>query len=253
MTLDIDPRLVLTVFLLACRIGATLLLTPLLGSGVPVQVRVLVVIVLAAALSGPAGARYGGALDLGGVFGGMVSELLLGAILAFGVHSAFAVFAMAGKLLDVQTGFGLGSVFDPVSRAKTPILATALNMLAVTAFFALDGHHALLRGLVFSIEQAPVGVFVVPQLEPLVRQFGAVFTLGLAIIAPVFVCLFVVELATAVMSRVLPQANVLVAVMPVKIVVGLSVLAVSLPNFGPVMQRAYASVFIFWQEALRHG
>jgi flagellar biosynthetic protein FliR len=126
-------------------------------------------------------------------------------------------------------------------------------MLAVTVFFAIDGHHALMRGIAFSIEQVPPGTLFSVDPQALVRQFGAMFSLGLALIAPAFVCLFIVELATAVMSRVLPQANVLMLVIPVKIFVGLAVLALSLPTLAPAMRRIYGTIFSFWEGVLRHG
>jgi flagellar biosynthetic protein FliR len=155
--------------------------------------------------------------------------------------------------LDVQSGFALANLFDPLSHTASPVLATALNMLAVVVFFALDGHHALMRGFAFSVEQVPLGSTFVVRPEAAVRQFGAMFSLGLALIAPAFVCLFIVELATSVMSRVLPQANVLVVVIPAKIFVGLAMLALSLPMLAPAMGRIYATIFRFWEEVLRHG
>ena len=44
-------------------------------------------------------------------------ELGLGATLGLGIHLAFAVFSVAGRLLDVQIGFGLGQVIDPAGMA----------------------------------------------------------------------------------------------------------------------------------------
>jgi flagellar biosynthetic protein FliR len=37
------------------------------------------------------------------------------------------------------------------------MFATILNMTGVALFFALDGHHALLRGLAFSLQRAARG------------------------------------------------------------------------------------------------
>ena len=45
----------------------------------------------------------------------------------------------AGALLDMQIGFGIASLIDPTTRSQSPLLGTALNLLAVAVFFAVDG------------------------------------------------------------------------------------------------------------------
>ena len=58
------------------------------------------------------------------------------------------------------------------------------------------------------------------------------------------------ETALAVVSRVLPQMNVFVVGVPVKIVVGLAVFALTMGTLQPVMARVYASIFIYWEQVL---
>jgi flagellar biosynthetic protein FliR len=41
------------------------------------------------------------------------AELVVGGTLAFGVFAAFGAFSVAGKILDVQTGFGIGNGLRP--------------------------------------------------------------------------------------------------------------------------------------------
>ena len=58
------------------------------------------------------------------------------------------------------------------------------------------------------------------------------------------------ETGLAVVSRVLPQMNVFVVGVPVKIVVGLAVFALTMGTLQPVMARVYASIFIYWEQVL---
>jgi flagellar biosynthetic protein FliR len=46
----------------------------------------------------------------------VASEVLLGAVMSFGVHTAFGAVSFAGRLLDLQTGYALGSIFDPLTK-----------------------------------------------------------------------------------------------------------------------------------------
>jgi flagellar biosynthetic protein FliR len=74
------------------------------------------------------------------------------------------------------------------------------------------------------------------------------FSLAIVVMAPALFMLLLVEVALDVMSRVLPQMNVMFVGMPVKVLVGLGALAVAAPGMAPVLRKVYASVFLFWQE-----
>jgi flagellar biosynthetic protein FliR len=254
MGLQVDPVWVTTALLLWLRLGALFFLTPLFaGFKGPNAVLVILSLALAGLLAAgwqKEGARVPtGAAEL---FIAGLGEVFLGMVLAFGVHAAFAAFNAAGKLLDLQIGFGAGATFDPVTRGNSPVLAAALSSLAVVVFFSMDAHHAFMRGLAFSVAEVPPGSL--PRAlaaEPMVRQFGAVFTLALSLIAPVFVVLLLLEAGIAVISRMLPQMNVFFVGMPVKLLLGLGMLALTAPVFSSVMARAYASIFTFWTGVLR--
>jgi flagellar biosynthetic protein FliR len=176
------------------------------------------------------------------------SELALGLTLAAAIHLAFSAFALAGRLLDVQIGFGLGQVFDPASSTTTPILSAAFNQAAVVVFFVVDGHHAVLRAVAYSLERVPLGRSwpVEGALLPVIGQMGGVLGLAFALAAPVVFCILLVELALGVLARNLPQMNMLAMGIPIKICVGLVALSLWFSGIGPVMDRAYRSIYQTW-------
>lgn len=253
MSIDIDPAWMLAVFYTALRLGVVLMMTPIFSNlaGL-VTVRVLLTLSLSTLLvSGLHTALPAPALEIGPVLLNALAEVVTGVTLAFGIFAAFGAFSVAGKILDVQSGFGLGNVYDPVTRAGAPLFATMLNLVAVAVFFGMDAHHALLRGIAFSLRQVPPGSgFHALDPEAAIRQFGLMFSLGVALIIPVMLCLLLAETGLAVVSRVLPQMNVFVVGVPVKIVVGLAVFAASMGTLQPLMARVYGSIFIYWEQVL---
>lgn len=253
MDIAIDPAWLLAVFYTALRLGVVLLMSPVLsGLAGLVTVRVLLTLSLSVLLVGGLGPRLPQqALEFGPVMLGALQELVVGATLAFGVSAAFGAFALAGKILDIQSGFGMGTVYDPVTRAGSPLFATMLNMLAVVVFFGLDAHHAFLRGIAYSLQQVSPGAGLdALTVEPVIRQFGLMFSLGVALVIPVVLCLLLAETGLAVVSRVLPQMNVFVIGVPVKIVVALAVFALTVGVMGTPMQRIYGAIFLFWEQVL---
>jgi flagellar biosynthetic protein FliR len=253
MSIDIDPAWMLAVFFTAVRLGVLLLMTPILSSlsGL-VTVRVLLTLSLSALLVSGQGLRVPAAeMDVVPLVFYAGAEVVTGLTLAFGVFAAFGAFALAGKILDIQSGFGMGNIYDPVTRAGAPLFATMLNMVAVIAFFGMDAHHALLRGFAFSLQQVPPGSgFHALDMEPVLRQFGLMFSLGVALIIPVMLCLLLTETALSIMSRVLPQMNIFIVGVPVKIVAALALFAMTIGGLSPVMARIYASIFTYWEQVL---
>jgi flagellar biosynthetic protein FliR len=241
------------VMLASLRFGALFVLAPVFGgASLPAQFRVLFVLAFAAMLVAavrPAALPIH--VEVVPLVLAALSELAIGAAMAFGLFTAFGAFQFAGKLLDLQIGFSIGTVFDPVTRAQSPLLGSALNMLALVLFFALDGHHMLMRGVAYSLQRVPPGSLPANwSVVPLVDQFGSMFVFGLVLVAPVVFALLLVDVGLGIVSRTMPQLNIFTVGIPAKIVVGLLIFMGTLTALAPVMARVFASTFSYWQRLL---
>lgn len=254
MAVGIDVGWMTLVLLASIRIGALFVLTPLFGAmPLPARFRVLLALMLAASLVAALGtptpaaleaARSPGALLLAGL-----AEVAIGAAMAFGLFAAFAAFQFAGRLLDTQIGFSLGTVFDPVTRLQAPLLGSLLNLLGVVLFFALDGHQLLLRGIAWSLTSMPPGQW--PRTwspSTFLDQFGVMFIFGLTLAAPVIFALLLVDIGLGIASRTMPQLNIFTVGIPIKIAAGLLLFASTLAVMAPVMGRVFGTAFTFWQR-----
>ena len=235
--------------LLALRVAATLLMTPVFYAvPLPASVRMLVIVSISVALAAGLPVVAGPWMGWDALLFAAMSELALGAVLGLGILLAFGAFAVAGQLLDVQLGFGIAQVVDPVTKRPVPILTSAFGYLAVLMFFLVNGHHALLRGISYSLERFPVGApwSVAGAAAPILKQTAGLFSLGFALAAPVVFCILLVEFALGVVGRNLPQMNMFTMGIPVKILVGLVALSLWFMGIGGVMTRTYASIAATW-------
>jgi flagellar biosynthesis protein FliR len=244
--MNIDSLLpwALSVALLSVRLTVALALSPALAAyGIPTIVRVVLMVVLAAlvfAQRAPPEAATHWTSNPALIVGPVVCEILIGALLGLGVHAVLGALALAGRLLDVQIGFAIGSVFDPVSGSSANVLGSIAALLGVTVFVTSNGHLGLAQLVGGSIDALPLGEL--PEFaDPLrpVLAAGSIFTLGVALAAPVAVSLLLTDLALGVMSRNMPQINVLLLAMPVKVVVGYLVLAYSMMGWGQLLQQGF--------------
>lgn len=254
LTIDIGLSWITAVLLCTLRLSAMLLMTPILrGFGIPPRIRMFVVIAFALILISalPYHMAPVSLEQPTGFLMAAASELLTGALMGFGAICAFGVFSFAGNLLDQQWGFGLASVFDPMIRHQNPMIASIMDLLAIVLFFTTNAHHMLLRGFAWSLEKVPLGSLS-PSVSTatLVHQFGLIFSNGLLLVAPVLFSVFLIDIGLAVISRNLPQFNIFMIGMPVKIIAGLLILIWLMPHMTELFTRIYGSIFEFWQETL---
>ena len=249
MPLAIDSAWLVLVLLVSLRIAPLFFMAPVFGSvPAPNLFRVGLIVALAASLVTATGLSLPAAPSgLTGVIALGAGELVIGAAFAFGLAAAFAAFLFAGRLLDFQLGFGIANLIDPVSRTQAPLIGTGLNLLALTLFFVLDGHHLLLRALAFSLEHFPPGRALGElNFAAIGAQFGVMFTLGLALAAPTLLAVLLLDVGFAVASRTMPQMNVFIVAIPFKIALGLLVLALWLRYMGAATLKVFESLPRYW-------
>jgi flagellar biosynthetic protein FliR len=254
MSLTTDVTWIFAVMLVSLRLGVVVVMSPLLSfMGLPLHIRVALTLTFAALLVTGTGAASSPTIPttVAGLVQSAAAELLIGGYLAFAIFAGFAVFQFAGRIMDTQLGFGVAGLIDPSTRAQAPLLGTVLNMAAVITFFAIGGHHLLFRGLAFSLEKIPPGAQLraIP-LDQIVSQFGAMFVFSAVLAAPVMIVILLVDMSMALMARTMPQMNVFIVGLPLKIFVGLAMLAISLGYLLPVFERVFASIFGGWEHVI---
>ncbi|MBI4734378.1 MAG: flagellar type III secretion system protein FliR, partial [Rubrobacteridae bacterium] len=152
----------------------------------------------------------------------VASELAVGIIIGFTATLIFTGFLLAGQIIDFQMGFGMVNVVDPLSNVSVSIIGQFKNLLAVLVFLAINGHHFFFTALSKSFEILPLTTFSLTTgvSTSFMRTIGEVFIVGFRIGAPAIGILVISELALGIIARNVPQMNVFVVGLPMKIIVG---------------------------------
>jgi len=252
MTVEVGISWLTAVILLSVRFGVVLYLAPVISAAkIPKQIIVLWLVALSVGLLAVTNPPLMEFSSLAGLIRSMLAELVLGSLLAFGVLAAFAAFLLGGRIVDFQMGFGVAGLIDPATNTQSPLMGTILHLIAIMVFYTLDGHHFLLRGLAFSVEKIPPGMWMgeLP-ISLVVAHFGAMFSFAIAIVAPVIFSILLLDVGLAVMARTMPQMNVFIVSLPLKIFTGLSVMALSMHMMAPLMERIFETIFIYWTNVI---
>jgi flagellar biosynthetic protein FliR len=253
MNISFEIAWVIAVLLVSIRFGMVFVLTPLFTAAqVPVQFRVLFTLAMSALIVAGVGVTAAKVpISTLGLIQAALSEAVIGGVMAFGVLAAFAAFLLGGRIIDIQMGFGVASLIDPATRSQVSLLGTFLNLTAVVAFFAVDGHHMIIRGLVFSLQHIPPGTSLGEiNMGAIVAHFGAMFIFGVMIVAPALFSILLLDVGLAVVARTMPQLNIFIISLPLKIFVGLAITAISLPYTGSVMSKIFESIFSYWETLI---
>lgn len=175
----------------------------------------------------------------------VIKELLVGFMIGFISYLFFSVFFVVGQIIDVQIGFGIVSVLDPQSNIQIPITGNYYQIIATLVFLIINGHHLLIEALVKSYEFVPIGKFSLS--IGMVNQFvvivGKLFILGFKIGSPILVTIILADVLLGILAKTMPQMNVFIVGMPLKIMVGLALIIATLPIFFITLHHIFNSMY----------
>jgi flagellar biosynthetic protein FliR len=171
-------------------------------------------------------------------------EVFIGMSIGFVVRMAFSAVYAAGDVIALQTGLSFARFMDPSMMAQVSVIESFKNLLAIIVFFTVDAHHLLIRALSKSFDEIPLGVFFIkpPLFGFLVEIAGRIFALGLKIGAPVIFVLMLVEIILGLLARMVPQMNIFIEGLPLKILVSFVILSFSLSFAVPYIGSIFLGV-----------
>jgi flagellar biosynthetic protein FliR len=230
--------------LLLVRPGMLVMGTPFLGAvQAPPQLRVGLALLMAL-MTAPF-VTLPVALTTGELLLVVVREVAIGAALTLAIQVLIAGAEFAGHFVGYQIGLSMGSLIDPQSGVRNNLAALLYANVTTIICFATNAHHALLRALADSYAALPVGTGRVDAslATQVAHTLGLIFVIGVRIAAPVIVVLLLVELALGLVARVAPALNVITAGAPIRVIVGLLVLAASISALPSIVGRYVPSAF----------
>jgi flagellar biosynthetic protein FliR len=230
--IPLDERSLLIFLLVLARLSGLMLVVPFLGHrNVPVMVKAAVVLVLTV-VTAPLAALPAEVKGLDIDFALRVAfEVLVGLLIGYIFLAVFMAVTMAGQFIDFELGFGLAQVFDPSFGYGASILSRFYYLLALVVFLLSDGHHLIVLALAGSYRIFPMGSLSFPVAAPsaVLGVLSDVFLVALKVGAPVIGALFVADVVFGIVARAVPQMNVFVIGFPLKILLGLAAVAITLP------------------------
>ncbi|WP_277677850.1 flagellar biosynthetic protein FliR [Gracilibacillus dipsosauri] len=182
----------------------------------------------------------------------IIKEAIIGLLLGLIAYIILAAIQIAGGFIDFQMGFAIANVVDPQTGAQSPLIGQYFYTIAILFILVVDGHHLLLNGLVYSFEVIPLDQFFsFSNLDFILLTFSKMFLIAFQLSIPIVGCLFLVDVALGIIARTVPQLNVFVVGLPLKILVSFLVLFMFIPFYIAMVQQLF-SLTLDTMEGLIH-
>ncbi len=164
----------------------------------------------------------------------MFKELFVGLIIGFSAYIVYSVFTMIGQFIDMQIGFSMVSMFDPLNQVQITVTANFYYYLFILIAILLNAHHFFIEAIVESFDIIAIGGLSYKEslTMDIVDYITRFFTLTLRFSAPIVFVTLITNVVLGVLARVVPSLNMFVIGFPLKIIFGLSVILIMLTAFS---------------------
>ena len=228
-------------FLILIRVSVILLMFPFFSSRViPVLVKAGLVLIITIVLFSVIDNKELQFPDtLCGIVQMITAELIIGMILGLLVRMLFEGIRMMGQLVGFQTGFAITNIIDPQSGMQVSILSNMAYLVAMVIFLILNGHHILLNAVRESFEIINVGSLSLDRriFQQIINASGDMFVIAIKIGAPAVAALLFTKVVFGLITKIIPQMNIMIVAFPIQIVIGLFFFGICLNVILRFMER----------------
>jgi flagellar biosynthesis protein FliR len=233
-----DFTLILLIFI---RIVSAFSATPIYShESIPGQVKVFIAFIISFivfSISNPANIAV--EFNAWWLFGMAIKEIVVGLIIGFSLNLIFYGFSFAGTFIGFDMGLAMAQVMNPVEKTSGNVVGQIIYFLALMIFFIIDGHHYIIRALVFSFQVIPLGQFESNEgmFNLMLLYSSSVFIIAVKIAAPILVSFFLIHVAEGILAKMIPQMQVFFVTQPLKIGAGLVLLGSIIPVYVYVIKN----------------
>ncbi|MFT4076292.1 MAG: flagellar biosynthetic protein FliR [Asticcacaulis sp.] len=229
--------------LIFIRLAGMIMLIPGLGdASVPPRLRLSFCLLLAMMITPIVGPVLPPMPDkLGPLTGIILHETIIGLMIGTLMRVLIFTLQTAGEIMSIQTSLSYAQTANPTEAQSSTSIASFLSVLGMVMIWVTNTHHLFIRAMIDSYQIfSPVRtVMIGDALTLMVRTVSESLVLALQLSAPIIVFALVLNIATGFVGRMMPNFQVYFAVAPLSVLIGLSLLALSLGTLGMVFIDHY--------------
>lgn len=173
----------------------------------------------------------------------LFKEVMVGLIIGLVATLILTIVQIAGGFVDFQMGFAIANVMDPQTGAQSPIIGQYFYTFALLFILAIDGHHLLINGAIASFNFVELDQLInftgESYITAVIVMFSQMFLIAFQMAVPIVGSLFLVDVALGIIARTVPQLNVFVVGIPVKITVSFIAISIYIVFYISIVKRLF--------------
>jgi flagellar biosynthetic protein FliR len=185
----------------------------------------------------------------------LANEALTGLLLGLSINILFAGIQVAGQIVSQMSGLSIADVFNPAFEEDVSVFSQLFYFLTMAVFVAVGGHRLVTEALLDTFAAAPPGHATLGHsfVEVLTNIATQSFALGIRAAAPLLTALLLSNLVLGLVSRTLPQINVIAVGFGINALLALGVLFLSIGAAAWTFQDPIADVLNIVGKAIETG
>jgi Flagellar biosynthesis pathway, component FliR len=184
----------------------------------------------------------------------MLREFAVGYAMGFVIQLFLSVFHIGGELMDMQMGFSMAQMYDPTTNSQVSVTGNLITIMFVLLFFITNSHLSLLAIAAKSYSVVPIGLGGVSSKLGvyMIELFGYILVYAIQLSLPIVVTEILVEVAVGILMRVVPNINVFVVNIQLKVIVGVVVLLTVIPMLVRFLGKLDTVMLERMQDVLKY-
>ncbi|MFT8406985.1 MAG: flagellar biosynthetic protein FliR [Liquorilactobacillus sp.] len=167
-------------------------------------------------------------------------EILVGLAMGYLSQLVFSAVTIAGQMIDFQVGFSIAQAYDSTFQILSSQFGRMYYWLAVAIFFMMNLHQQLIKGVLesFKLINLTGGVADGATIQGVVRLFSQTIIMAIELAAPLVVAMMVVNILLGIISRAIPQVNVLMLSLSLQAGLSFLLILLILPNLVDFFEQS---------------
>ena len=182
-----------------------------------------------------------------GYFAIGIQELIVGIIIGLTSYIVFSIIFFAGQLMDYQIGFSMVNVLDPVSQVQVPVTGNLFYFFICLILIESGGLHSFISAIFYSYDVLPIGAAKILANPVSTRLFmnllSEYLVLGVLIAFPIVGTILIIDVVLGIVVKAVPQMNVFAVGMPIKLLLGLTIIYLIVPYYMAVYNTLFDKAF----------
>jgi flagellar biosynthesis protein FliR len=181
----------------------------------------------------------------------VAGEMSVGLVIGMLLGTVFAGIQLGAHMLSQQMGLSLATLYDPSFEDQSTVIEQIAFWLALVAFLSMGGHREIINACVYSYRTVPLGgglggggnLTAEVMLSTALGSMQAGFHAAVRVAMPGLVAFFASTITSGLMSRSMPQINMMTVGTSLHLIVGFAMVMMGLTGWALVASDSLHEMF----------